>query len=73
VLRALTLDAVAPAQLQRVSGVDFMPVHVTGDGNCLAHAASRVLVGTEAFYFVLRTAMQFELAAHKAFYLQRLQ
>jgi len=48
----------------------LIAVHVTGDGNCLAHAVSRSLYGTEQFYAVIRLGLARELEDNKAWYLE---
>lgn len=50
------------------AGCCMLPVKVDGDGNCLVHAISRAIGGTEIFYSVLRQKMFRELRDHKLFY-----
>lgn len=43
----------------------MVPLHTTGDGNCLLHAASRGIWGVELFSDLLRHKVCEELQEHQ--------
>ena len=47
---------------------DFVPVYVTGDGNCLFRALSRALYSTEKHHAHLRLLSALEMLAYPSFY-----
>lgn len=46
----------------------FRAIGVPGDGNCLAHAMSKAMVGVELLYHALRQEVQDELRTHREWY-----
>lgn len=50
----------------------FRAIGVPGDGNCLAHAMSKAMVGVELLYHALRQEVQDELRTHKEWYRQKI-
>ncbi|KAH3762808.1 ubiquitin-conjugating enzyme E2 N [Pelomyxa schiedti] len=49
----------------------LVPFHTTGDGNCLLHAVSMAMWGTEMYYNNLRTLMADEMTSYKEWYLPK--
>merc|ERR1719240_1825935 len=46
----------------------FRTISVPGDGNCLAHAVSKALIGMELLYHALRLEIQAELRENTDWY-----
>lgn len=50
---------------------NFHAINVDGDGNCLAHAISRVSIGTEIYWHAVRSGLHQELIDHRQFYIDQ--
>ncbi|CAC5424195.1 unnamed protein product [Mytilus coruscus] len=64
-----TKDGLSDAQIpQDIAIKDLTALKTTGDGNCLFHAASLALTGTEVLSHVLRLQTACEIYLHNEFY-----
>jgi hypothetical protein len=55
--------------IETCSRVRLVPLHTTGDGNCLAHAISLSLIGSEILFYTLRQQLYHELLNNREFYI----
>eukprot|EP01051_Picozoa_sp_SAG22_P008332 SAG22_NODE_629_length_8389_cov_6.069723_3_plen_175_part_00 len=55
----------------RAAGLPLVPLAVLSDGNCLMHAVSVAMTGSEILYNALRKAVHAELLVHTAWYRDR--
>jgi hypothetical protein len=57
------------ANIEKCFHVRLVPLDTTGDGNCLAHAISRSLMGSEVLFYTLRHQLHRELLSNREYYL----